>query len=71
MKVYIALLSMSFLLGCAARPHIQCTAKDGSSIYHGPYDHESGGEFIVQENDLTRTYYRKTACHKVPPPTTP
>ena len=67
--MYIALLSISFLVGCAATPHIQCAANDGSTIYRGPYDHESGGDFIVQENDLTRTYYRKSACEKLPPPT--
>ena len=67
MKVCIMLVSICVLVGCAARPQIECIGKDGTTIYLGPYDHESGAEFIVQEDQYTRTYYSKAVCQKLEP----
>jgi hypothetical protein len=67
-KVGIALGSMCFLLGCAARlqetTQIKCTGRDGQILYAGPYNEENLSEYIVQVDDWTLAVYRKGACRK-------
>lgn len=65
MKRCIALVSVCVLFGCAARPHIECRGRDGNILYHGPYDDEKRGEFVVYVDDNTTDFYRKATCRKV------
>ena len=65
MKWCLALISVCLLIGCAAPPQLQCTGKNGQILYLGPYDEEHASEYVVQVNDHTREFYRKSACRKV------
>ena len=69
-KMCIALVSVGVLLGCAAplheTQHIHCVDRDGDLIYTGPYDKENFKGYLVQVDELTRAFYPKGMCRKVP-----
>jgi hypothetical protein len=72
-KLCIALVSVGLLLGCGAlwegtqeSNQIRCTDRDGQILYTGPYNEESLKGYLVQVDELTRAFYPKGMCHKVP-----
>ncbi len=69
-KMCIALVSVGVLLGCVAplqeTQQIRCTDGDGQILYSGPYNKESLKGYLVHVDDLTRAFYPKGMCRKVP-----
>jgi len=69
-KKCIALVAVGLLLGCAAplqeTQQIRCTDGDGQILYTGPYNEESLKGYLVQVDELTRAFYPKGMCRKVP-----
>ena len=69
-KMCMALVSVGVLLGCAAplqeTEQIRCTDGDGQILYTGPYNEESRNGYLVRVDELTRAFYRKGLCRKVP-----
>ena len=68
-KMCIALVFVCMPLGCAAplqeTRQIQCR-DHGQILYTGPYNEESFNGYLVQVDDMTRAFYPKGMCHKVP-----
>ena len=50
----------------AQTKEIQCTDRNGQSLYTGPYNKESWNGYYVHVDDWTAAFYPKDACHKVP-----
>ena len=68
-KMCIALVSVCFLVSCAAplqqTTQIKCTGRDGQILYAGPYNEESWTAYIVQVDDWTQAVFRKGACERM------
>ena len=69
-KMCIALVSVGLLLGCAVplqeTQQIRCKDGDGQILYTGPYNEESLKGYLVHVDELTRAFYPKGMCRKVP-----
>ena len=69
-KMCLTLVSLGLLLGCAAplqeTKQIWCTDGDGHILYTGPYNEESLKGYLVQVDDMTRVFYPKGMCRKLP-----
>jgi len=61
------LLGCEVLLeGTPVSQRIQCTGRDGQILYTGSYNEESWNGYVVRVDNLTRAFYPKGMCHKVP-----
>jgi len=70
MKCRVILVSLYFLLGCAAPSQetrqIRCTDGGGHILYTGPYNEKSWDGYLVHVDESTRAFYPKGMCRPEP-----